>query len=262
MAEFHNLYQRAVYYDIVFRRDVKPEVDFIIDAYQKFNNARPQAILDLACGPGYHAREAARYGLRALGLDLREEMLAFAADQAAAENVHVEWIAADMRSLKLNSPVDIAINVFDGLDCLHSNEDLIDHFCAIGQNLTPGGLYLIDVTHPDQVSIANYHSFSYSGERDGVRVNIEWAINSPQIDIISNVYHTKLRMCINDRGESIEIEDYADERIFTCPEIELLARISGILEPVAWYGAYDLNQPLDHSDGATRMIAILQRKQR
>src|SRR5262249_54063241 len=110
MAEFNNLYQRAIYYDIVFKRDVTSEIDFLIEAYTRLNGHAPQSLLDLACGPAYHSRVAAARGLRVVGLDLREEMLKFAQDQAAAEGVTgIEWIAADMRYLKLDNPVDIAL---------------------------------------------------------------------------------------------------------------------------------------------------------
>lgn len=257
MAEFNDLYQRAIYYDIVFKREVTQEIDFITQAYGQINGRMPQSLIDLACGPGYHARSAAKIGMRAIGLDLREEMLLFAADQAALDGVHVEWIAADMRHLQLKDPVDIAINVFDGIDCLNSNDDLVAHFHAIAANLTPGGIYIIDVTNPSQTSINSYHKFQYAGERDGVSVKINWAINDPKVDPVTHIAQTQLEMLINEHGQQFRVVDYASERVLTAQEIVLLARLAGTLEPVAWYGDYDLNLPFTES--TPRMIAILQK---
>lgn len=259
MAEFNNFYQRAVYYDIVFSRDVTCEIDFVAAVYRQLVGREPAALLDLACGPGYHARAFAARGGRAVGLDLREEMLALAASCAAAEGVQVEWIAADMRSLRLEQPVDVALNVFDGIDCLHSTQDLVAHMRAIAANLTPQGLYIIDVTHPRYTTFNHYEPFCYAGQRDGVTVRIDWATNHPVVDPLTSTVVTQIEMHVDDHGQQFVIVDTACERVLSAQEITLLAELSGVLRPVAWYGAYDMGQPLDSSSGAQRMIALLQK---
>lgn len=261
MAEFNAFYQRAYYYDIVFRRDVTVEIDFVCAVYKQQRGSTPQSLLDLACGPGYHARNFAGRGLRAVGLDLRPEMVQFAAEQEATDGVQgVEWLAADMRDFKLVHPVDVAINVFDGIDCLNSNADLIAHLRAVADNLTEGGLYFIDVTHPRFTNFSHYERFHYQGERDGVRVQINWAINQPQIDPVTSVSRTQLELLIEENGSSQRIEDTAYERVLTAQEILLLAQLSGKFEIIGWYGAYDTQQPPDYSPAATRLIAVLQKQ--
>lgn len=111
MAEYNQVYQKAIYYDIAFNRDVSREVDFMLALYQKQTGVDLRSVLDIACGPGYHAREFAKRGLRAVGLDLRPEMLLFAQEQAALENVSIQWIAQDMRYFELDEPVDMAISM-------------------------------------------------------------------------------------------------------------------------------------------------------
>lgn len=257
MAEYNAFYRRATYYDVVFRRDVRPEIEFIHHVYAAHNGTPPKSLLDLACGPGYHARTFAAMGGRAIGLDLRPEMIEFATQAAHAEGVNVEFIAQDMRDMHLSAPVDVVLNVFDGIDCLTSNEDLLANFKSTGANLTPGGLYFVDVTNPTLTSYNHYDNFHYSGQRDGISVNIVWATNQPKIDVLTHISHTAIQMHINDNGESFVIEDFAEERLLTAQEIVLLAQLSGVLRPVAWYGAYDLNTPL--SNHSPRMIAVLQK---
>jgi SAM-dependent methyltransferase len=260
MAEYNQFYQRATYYSIVFDRDVSPEVDFFEAVYQQCLGKEAQSLLDLACGPGYHARNFARRGKRAVGLDLREEMIAYAQEQAASDGVEVEWIAADMRHLQLENPVDIAINMFDGIDCLLTNADLIDHFRAIASSLTPGGLYFIDVTHPRDVNFTYEGTdYRYKGERDGTRVEILWATNRAVLDPINHVFHTEIEMHIDQNGEHYVIHDSADERLLTAQEIVLLSELSGVFQPVGWYGAHNINVPLDMSPASVRMIAVLQK---
>ena len=67
---------------------------------------------------------------------------------SAAEGVRVEWLAADMRDFRLERPVDLAICMFDGLDALLSNDDIVRHFRAVAGNLGPRGLYVLEYTHP------------------------------------------------------------------------------------------------------------------
>lgn len=259
MAEFNNFYQRAFYYDIVFQRDVTQEVDFIVEIYRQCVGDGPHSLLDLACGPGYHARNFARRGLRAVGLDLRQEMLAFANDAAAREGVHVQWLAADMRTFQLEHPVDVIINVFDGIDCLNSNEDLVAHLRAVGANLTPAGLYFIDVTNPYYTSFNSYDHFKYRGERDGVSVEILWATNDPLVNPLTSIANTQMEIHINDHGHETVVVDMASERVLSGQEISLLAELSGVLKPIAWYGGYDFGLPFEQSPQAARMIAVLQK---
>ena len=262
MAEFNDFYRRAIYYDIVFNRDVSPEIDFMEAVYRRHNAGKDlHAILDLACGPGYHARAAAKRGLRAVGLDLRAEMIDFARSHAEAEGVQVEWVAGDMRDVHLSAPVDMAINVFDGIDCLLTNADIIAHLRSIAANLTPGGLYLIDVTHPSHTTPSYYVPFLHTGEREGVRVEVEWATKPPVFDPLTCVFYTRMEMRVDDHGQRTVIEDGAYERVLNAQEIVLLANNACCFEVVDWFGAYDLNQPFDNSEGATRMIAILQKKE-
>ena len=261
MAEHLNLYQRARYYDIIFDRDVGREVSFIQQAFQHYaGRPGPVSVLDLACGPGYHALEFARRGAKATGLDLRVEMVELGQEKATARGLQLNWVQADMRTFKLPEPVDAAFIVFDGLDALLTNEDLVRHFNAVAENLTPGGIYLVDLTHPRDCSLARYGTFEYAGSRDGVQVEIHWATNSPTYDLVTEVAEVELEMVIRENGNSKTVVDRAFERMMYPQELQLLCLLSGRLSPVGWYGDYDLAQPLDHSAASRRMLAVLQRK--
>ncbi len=261
MAEHNQLYQQALYYDVVFNRDASKEIDFVLGCMRRYAGREAKSALDIACGPGYHARAVARRGLKSVGLDLRPEMLDFARELDAKEGIEgIMWIAADMRDFRLDEPVDVAFCMFDGLDALTENHDLIKHFQAVAENLTPGGLYIVDLSHPNDVSYSHYKKFRYAGERDGVRVEIRWALNDPEYDLVTAVAYTELEMRVNDNGKEIVFPDKAYERLLMPQELTLLAELSGALQPVGWHGDFDLEQPLDKSADSQRMIAVFQRK--
>lgn len=259
MAQHDQLYQRAVYYDIALQRDVTPQVDFILDVFRRHVGREAKSFLEIASGPGYHVRAFSLRGLRATGLDLSEPMIRLAREQAETEGIDAEWLVADMRDFSLREPVDVAVCFFDGIDALLDTDDLLRHLQTVADNLTPGGLYVIDCTHPRDCSYTRYGDFRYKGERDGVEVDILWATNDPRIDPVTGVAEVGVEMRIRENGHQHIIRDVARERCYTAQEIALLVRLSGAFNVVAWYGDYDVNQGLDNSPQSHRMIAVLQK---
>ncbi|MGH6718421.1 MAG: class I SAM-dependent methyltransferase [Alphaproteobacteria bacterium] len=259
MAEFNELYARARYYDIALGRDVAREVAFVQAVFRRLAGRPLRSALEIACGPGYHTRALAGQGVRAIGLDLRPEMIAYAAARAGEDGVEATWIAADMRDFTLAQPVDVVLTMYDTLDCLLDQDDVIAHFRNVAANLAPDGLYLLEFTHPHDTGFAAYGSFRYEGERDGVKVVIDWATNGPTYHPLTLVADVEIAMTVTDRGVSHRFVDRAPERMFTAPEIAALARLSGALRLVASFGDFDLQRPLDHGPPPRRMILVLGR---
>ena len=260
MAEHMNLYERAKYYDVIFDRDVSREVAFLIEAFERATGRpAPSSVLDIACGPGYHGRAFARQGIRTVGLDLNDAMIQLAGEKDRAEGLECTWLVEDMRLFNLDQPVDLAFVMFDGLDALLSQEDLIEHLQAVGRNLAPGGVYVIDLTHPRECAFHNYADFHYAGQRDGVQVDIEWAINQPRFDLVTGIADTELELRVMDQGKEIVVRDKARERLLLPQEIEALCRLAGSLEVAGWYGDYDVDRPLTWELECRRMIAVLRK---
>src|SRR4051812_591661 len=206
MAEHNGLYGRSRYYDIACSRDVRPEVDFLVELFRRERGRPPAALLDLACGPGYHARAFAAAGGRAGGLDLRPEMIAYAAEQLAAGPA-IEWLVGDMRDFQLAAPVELAFCSNSGIDCLLTNVDLVRHLRAVASNLTTDGLYVIELAHPRDCHPYDYGNWRYTGERAGTRVTIEWATNRPLADPITHVARVELTMRVQEPGDETVYAD-------------------------------------------------------
>ncbi len=259
MAEFNQVYARAAYYDIAFARDISGEVDFIATEYQRLNGRPLGSMLEIACGPGYHVRAFVRRGVRSIGLDLRPEMIDFARAQAAAEGVDAEWIAADMRGFSLSVPVDAIITMYDSIDCLSTGDDLVDHFRTVAKNLTPGGIYLFEVTHPRDCSMWNYGSHAYRGERNGTKVEIIWAVNNPQPDAFTQLADVETILRVTENGKTEDFHDFARER-FTLPqEFVALIKLAGGLDVVECYGDFVQGLKMDNTPASRRMIFVLRK---
>lgn len=259
MAEFNQVYARAAYYDIAFRRDIEPEVAFIMSEYQRLNGRPLSSVLEIACGPGYHVRSFVERGVRAVGLDLMPEMIEFARKEAEALGIKAEWIAADMRGFSLAAPVDAIITMYDSIDCLSAGDDLVDHFRTVAANLTPGGIYLFEVTHPRDCSMWNYGKHKYEGERDGVKVEIIWAVNDPVPDMLTQIAEVETILRVTENDRVLEFRDRARER-FTLPqEFMALIKLAGGLEVEGVYGDFIPGLKMDNSPASRRMIFLLRK---
>ncbi|HEY1723622.1 MAG TPA: class I SAM-dependent methyltransferase [Magnetospirillaceae bacterium] len=259
MGEYNEVYQRARYYDIAFSRDVTREVDFLSEFFSRHAGRPLRSMLDIACGPGYHARIFAKRGVEAHGLDLRPEMVDFARDEAEAAGVTANWFAADMRSFDLDEPVDLALNSYDSIDCLSTDEELIDHFRTVARNLTPDGLYIFELTHPRDCFLWNYGNHRYAGERNGTKVEIVWVPDGRKVDALNQAIESNIVMRVQEHGETKEFHDHARENMRLPREFASIAKRSGALEVDRFLGDFRFDQPFDDSPGSRRLIVVLRR---
>lgn len=82
----------------------------VIDGVEPVNGRR---LLDIACGTGNAALEAARRGASAVGLDGAPRLLAVAEERAGREGLAVDWIEADMAELPFpEDSFEIVTSVF------------------------------------------------------------------------------------------------------------------------------------------------------
>jgi SAM-dependent methyltransferase len=258
MAALNDLYRYAVYYDVVFKREVDAEVDFLIELVRRYRGRAPRSVVDLGCGPGYHAKAFARRGLMAIGLDWCDEMIRFARDEAAGEGISVDWRAGDMRAFSLPEPVDLALCLFDSIDGLCSIDDFVAHFRAVAANLRPDGLYVIGQSHQRDTSIIGYGPFHYEAERNGCRVRLDWGTDVAT-DTLTQTADVEIVIQVDDRGVESVYRHRTVESFATPVFLIAAARLSGVLEALEWYGDYRLDQPYDDSPASSHCITVLRR---
>lgn len=89
-------------YDIAFSfRDFEAEAAFLLQIHEELCSQRLSCFLDVGCGPARHAILLAHAGVpKCLGLDLSQEMIAYAESCATSRNVQskIRLAQADMTS--------------------------------------------------------------------------------------------------------------------------------------------------------------------
>ena len=106
-------------------------------------------ILELCCGTGRLTIPIAKDGYNICGVDYTSSMLEQARIKASKRGLDIQFIEADIRTLKLSEKFDLIFIPFNSIHHLYSNEDLFQAFKTVKNHLTAGGLFLLDCFNPN-----------------------------------------------------------------------------------------------------------------
>ena len=253
------LYEAACAY-----RDVPGEVSALLRWSEKHSNHGHHSVLELAAGPAEHSRELARRGLDATTVDLSPAMCARARELAAADNIALTVVQADMRDFSIPRQFDLAITMLNSLCHLLTLDDLLRHLACLARHVTPGGLYIIELAHPaDFLAAERRTSSEWSSEVDGGTVSVRWGGGSDEIDPITQITREHVRVTYTKRGGAgvRTVTDVVPNRFWTATELTAAIRLAGGFAVAARYGDFDADTAVEAPD-AWRMILVLRREDR
>jgi SAM-dependent methyltransferase len=254
-------------YDIAYGwRDFRAECNFLIGQYQQVCGNSPTSAVELACGTGNHARMLAAIGVKTVGLDSNETMVAYARSQPGGDDPDVAWQVGDMRGFTLPTPVDLAFCLMDSLSHLLTLDEMVAHLGAVAQNVTEGGVYILDQSHPRDVfghpdpgTPAEWESEDEDGD---IVVETVWGAEEDPFDATTQIGTLTVTMTAYQDGTEIQqVQTVVPSRLWLAGEMEAIIRLSGHWHLVARYGAMDAAVPWQNEAPATRMVTVLQKVQ-
>jgi len=128
-----------------------------LDAYWASHGGRPRDVVDLGCGTGTIAIPLAQEGSNVRGVDLSADMIEVARRKEAAVRAELAvpgelaWTVGDMREWTPPAPVDAVVSLCDCLNYLTEERDVARAFRSVWTSLKPGGTFLFDMHHPNQL---------------------------------------------------------------------------------------------------------------
>ncbi len=135
----------APYYDTIMSFVNYPGWVSYIETILLTNNVEAKQILDMACGTGTCLKLWLEKGYQVIGLDRSFTMLEICKKKISHYNNNLGLINCDMRNVSLKSPVPIITCLYDSLNYLLSEGDLLSCFHNVYNNLTPQGIFIFDM---------------------------------------------------------------------------------------------------------------------
>ena len=151
-------------YDRLIGMDYGERAEYLLSLFS-LHRAPCGTLLDLACGTGSLTLELIRRGCDVIGVDGSPEMLALAAEKAAAAGESPLLLCQDMRELDLYGTVEGAVCTLDGLNHLRRKEEIGEALHRLSLFIQPGGLFIFDVNTPyKHRQVLGDNAFVYEGE--------------------------------------------------------------------------------------------------
>ena len=105
-------------------------------------------ILELCCGTGRLTIPIAKDGYNISGVDHTPSMLEQAKVKASKEDIDIEFIQGDIRTLDLTEKFDLIFIPFNSIHHIYKNEDLFKTFDVVKKHLKDGGTFILDCFNP------------------------------------------------------------------------------------------------------------------
>ncbi|MCX8014810.1 MAG: class I SAM-dependent methyltransferase [candidate division WOR-3 bacterium] len=136
----------AQYYDMFMLRLVNYQawVDYIIKIFNHYHYY-PKSILDVACGTGIPSLIFAKKGYQVVGVDRSLAMLEVFRSKIKNTNYNVQIIHSDIRSFTVSEKLDAAVSLYDSLNYLLTEDDLLACFRCVANSLKPNGIFAFDM---------------------------------------------------------------------------------------------------------------------
>ncbi|HUK51248.1 MAG TPA: class I SAM-dependent methyltransferase [Terriglobales bacterium] len=142
------LYDQLVkYYEVLEGRDWKTEVDLVEFILQ---GHKCQSVVDLGCGTGFHVRALRKRGIRATGIDISEENIAYARKIARQNRIPSStFVVASYYNYRPRKQFDAAI-------CLNwsvpiRDDEILRFLSNTYVLLRPGGILIFDYERTSQI---------------------------------------------------------------------------------------------------------------
>lgn len=129
-----------------------------------------KTLLELACGTGAAAMAFQRLGLRVVGVDRSEAMLAIALEKARARGLEMSFHRQDLRELALDERFDVATCFYDSLNYLLSPEELLTALRRVRVHVRAGGGFLFDLATDHALREAWGDALEVHEDEDLVRI--------------------------------------------------------------------------------------------
>jgi SAM-dependent methyltransferase len=201
----------------------------------------PPRLLDLCCGFGRLTLEFAARGFACTGVDITPAYLETAREDAAAENLDIEFVRADVRDFVRPGSFDVAVNLYISFGYFADPRDDRRVLANVYESLAGGGVLILE-TLGKEIAVRDFVRSEWF-RRAGYMVLTEY---SP-VDSWEKLQNRWILV-----GEGERIEKVFTQRLYAATELRALLLDAGFSR-VEVYGGWD-ESPYD--ERAEKLILV------
>jgi SAM-dependent methyltransferase len=198
-------------------------------------------LLDICCGFGRISAELARRGFAVTGVDITESYLRAAREDAAHENLAIEYLKADARRFTRPGCFDAAVNLYISFGYFEDRSDDLAMLRNAYESLKSGGAFIIE-TLGKEIAVRDFIAGEWF-ERAGWTVLTKYEVADAWAAL-------KNRWILVKDGR--RIEKTFTQRLYAASELRSLLFEAGFAS-VELYGDWD-ESPYD--ERAAKLIAV------
>ncbi len=163
---FKDWFNSPYYHQLYFKRDDREAAAFIDELIGHLQPPPGSRMLDVACGRGRHSIQLAQLGYTVTGIDLSEDSIAEALQQAHEK---LEFFRHDMRLPFRMHYYDYAFNFFTSFGYFRTRREHDNTIRTIAQSLRSNGTFVMDylnvhyaedhLVHQSEQTLSGVHYF-------------------------------------------------------------------------------------------------------
>lgn len=253
-------------YDAAFGyRDYAAERDFLLACARRFGGRPVQRVLSWACGPARHLEAFAEIGVGCAGADGSAAMIAYAERAACARGAGagIRFACAELDERPDVAPVDLSFVPLSAIHQLATPAALERHLRLAASLLLPGGVHVIEATHPADLTPSGVNRTEWTelrGEQSidaRFRIHIERSTPDRVVPVTLEVVCSARR----NGGAPRELSSIRQEVTWYIPDLAGWRRVAERvpeLSLVATLGDFNVDVPFEHA-AAWRLILVLKR---
>lgn len=231
----------AKYYDEVMSTVPYAEwVDYLQDLLAKLNY-HAATVLDLGCGTGNITLLLAKHGYRMFGIDGSAAMIEVAREKATAAKLCVPFSVGDFRTFEVTEPVELVICLYDSLNYLLTEADLLQAFGRVREALCTGGYFIFDLNTIKRLTTIEEGNSMVEGEG----YYFFW---NDKVEPEGPFWQIQLTIFEEQPGGGLYREDeFHTERGYSIAQVSELLRQAGFAEPEV-YDAFTFEPGTENSE--------------
>jgi SAM-dependent methyltransferase len=255
-----NWYDYPQYFDMLFRDETPVEVEFFLQAFERFAKRDVRRVFEPGCGSGRLVVAMAAKGYDATGLDLSDAMLGYMRRKLRRRGLHATCIKGDMTHLAFETPFDAAFCTYNTFRHLLSEKDALAHLRSMADALATGGIYILGmhlVPEEEYEAVVERFKMTQGG------TTLTTTISVPETDEKKRLETLRVKLrAVRKSGETIRIQSEFPLRLYTPTQLKrLFKKVEDQFELVESFDfAYDIDDPLPFDKELLEGLFVLRKR--